>query len=63
MEKVRGSMPGPFHSALSELAIPEAVDEVIVDHADGLHVCVEDRRANEVEAALPEFFAEGVGFG
>ncbi len=36
---------------------------MVVDHADGLHVGVHDGGADEVEAALLEVFAEGVGDG
>src|SRR5262245_51979847 len=39
----------------------EAVDQVVVDHADRLHVRIDDGRADEVETALLEIFAEGVG--
>jgi hypothetical protein len=33
---------------------------MIVDHADGLHVSIHDRAANELEAAMFKVFAEGV---
>jgi hypothetical protein len=45
-----------------DLAVAEAADQVIVHHADGLHVRVDDRRADEGEAALLEILAERVGF-
>ena len=49
-------------SKLLKLTIAEAVDEMIVHHSDGLHVGVDDGRADEVESALLEVFAEGVRF-
>ena len=45
------------------LGVAEAMDEVVVDHADGLHEGVADRRADEFEAALFEVLAHGVRFG
>ena len=42
--------------------MPEARHQMIVDHADGLHMRVDDRAADEFEAALLEVFAQGVGF-
>src|SRR5438477_1897835 len=45
----------PLHLTMSE-----AADEVIVDHAGRLHVRVDDRRADEVEAALLHVLAEPV---
>ena len=43
--------------------VAEAGGEVVVDHAGGLHVGVDDGGADEVEAAVFEVFAEGVGEG
>jgi hypothetical protein len=34
---------------------------VIVDHPDGLHKCVTDRRPDKVETALFQVFAYGIG--
>ena len=42
--------------------VPEARHQVVVHHADGLHVGVHDRAADELEAALLEILAERVGF-
>ena len=42
--------------------MPEARCRVVVDHADGLHERVADRRADEAEAAPPERLAHGVRF-
>ena len=42
--------------------VPKARHQVVVDHADGLHVGVDDRAADELEAALLEVFAQRVGF-
>src|SRR5436189_4096624 len=50
--------PEPAH-----LSISITVDYVIVDHADRLHVCVDDRRSNKAETAALEFAAERVRFG
>jgi hypothetical protein len=41
--------------------VAEAVYQVVVDHAHGLHEGVADRGAHEGEAALPELPAHGVG--
>src|SRR5271169_3685338 len=43
--------------------MPKAVDDVIVDHADGLHVRIDDRRANKGEAAAFQVLAHRVGLG
>ena len=45
---------------LFDLAIPVTVDEVIVDHPDGLHVRVHDRRADEAETTLFQVAAERI---
>ena len=42
--------------------MPKARDQMVVDHPDGLHVCVHNRAADELESALLEVFAERVGF-
>ena len=42
--------------------VPKASHQVVVHHADGLHVGVDDRAADELEAALFEVLAQGVGF-
>src|SRR5262249_22352272 len=47
-------------SRTSGTPVTEAVDGVVVDHADGLHERVTDRRAHEGEPALAERPAEGV---
>src|SRR5215831_10383248 len=44
-----------------ELRVPEAIDDVIVDHADSLHVRIDSRGAHETEAAKLEVFAERIG--
>ena len=49
--------------SLPDLAITETIDEVIVYHADGLHMGVHDRRTNETESAMLEVPAECIGFG
>src|SRR5438105_2227742 len=45
----------------SHLVVPEAVGGVVVDHADGLHERVADRRSDEPEAAPLEVAAHGLG--
>src|SRR5688500_5566251 len=47
--------------ASANLTVAEAVDDVIVDHADGLHVRVNDGRAHEAEPALLHVTADLVG--
>lgn len=42
---------------LRDRLVPEAGDEVVVDHADGLHVSVDDGAADEFEAAPLEVLA------
>ena len=54
----------PFdQSGCGDFPISEAADEVIVHHADGLHVRVNDGRTDEAESAVLEILAERVGFG
>src|ERR1700689_1165565 len=46
--------------------VPMARDQMIVDHAGGLHESVDDGRAAEFEAALRQFLGHGArdgGFG
>src|SRR6266566_2271885 len=44
------------------LSISKTVDEVIVHHADRLHVCINDGRTNEAESPVFEILAKRVGF-
>src|ERR1043165_9304619 len=53
---------GPRRS-WSDFPMPEAADEMIVDHADGLHVRVDDRGTDEREPTALEILAHGVGNG
>ena len=46
-----------------ELVVPRAGDEVVIDHAGGLHKGVADSGADECEAAFFERLAHGVGLG
>src|SRR5204863_9440639 len=41
----------------------EAVDGVVINHPDGLHEGITDRRADELETALEQVAAERIGFG
>ena len=45
-----------------QLRISEAVDDMIVHHADRLHVRVDDRRADEAETAPFQVLAQRLGF-
>jgi hypothetical protein len=36
--------------------VTEACDKMVIDHADGLHERVDDRRPNELEAARNQLF-------
>jgi hypothetical protein len=47
---------------LPDLPITETIEEVIVYHADRLHVGIHDRRTNETESATLKVLAECVGF-
>jgi hypothetical protein len=58
-----GSNPPNGAGSLPDLAITKTNDEVIVYHADGLHMGVHDRRTNETESAMLEVPAECIGFG
>ena len=46
-----------------DLGIPEAIDHVVVHHAHGLHVRLDDGRTDEPEPALPKVLAESVRLG
>ena len=39
----------------------KTIHNVIVDHARGLHVRIADRRADKLESALLQVFAQGIG--
>src|SRR6266403_4698285 len=45
-----------------DLPITETIDEVIVYHADRLHVGIHDRRPHETESAMLKVLAERVGY-
>src|ERR1700693_6117141 len=47
---------------LTELAVAEAGNGVVVDHANGLHERVTDGGTHEAEAAFFQVFADGVGY-
>src|SRR4249920_2796128 len=48
-------------TASYSLHIPEAVDRVIVDHADCLHERVADCRPDELEASTLKILAQRIG--
>ena len=43
--------------------IAKAVDQMIVDHAHGLHMRVDDRGADEAESTPLQIFTELIGLG
>ena len=45
---------------IDNFASPKTIDDMIVDHPGGLHVRVADRRADELEAALLQVFAQRI---
>ena len=47
---------------IGNFASPKTIDDMIVDHPGGLHVRVADRRADELEAALLQVFAQRIRF-
>src|SRR5437762_3880329 len=53
---------GLLFPQLPDLSISKTVDEVIVHHADCLHVRVDDGGTDETESAALEILAERVGF-
>src|ERR1700704_1154911 len=48
---------------LLDLSIAEAIDEVVVHHADRLHVRVNDGRTNETESSTLEVLADCIRLG
>lgn len=56
---VRGAVQGARLREPAHCAPPEAVNDMIVDHSDGLHERVADGRANEAETALDQVATEG----
>ena len=59
---VRASRPFLCRRPWQNLSITETVDEVIVHHADRLHVRINDRGADEAESPALEILAERIGF-
>ena len=49
--------------AVDNFASPKTIYDMIVDHARGLHVRVADRRADKLESALLQVFAQGIRLG
>jgi hypothetical protein len=45
---------------LPQLTVPEAIDQVVIHHANRLHVSIADCTANELEAPLLQVLAHGV---
>ena len=51
----------PYSLESLSLSISETADEVVVHHADRLHVRIDDGRTDEAESAPLEILAERVG--
>src|SRR5260221_14514959 len=47
----------PASPQLGDLRMPKAVDDMVVNHTDGLHVRIDDRRAHEAKPAALEILA------
>ena len=45
---------------IGNFASPKTIDDMVVDHSGGLHVRVADRRADELESALLQVFAQRI---
>src|SRR5476649_55116 len=59
----RGAEAVADSSLCLELRVTKASDQVVVDHAGGLHVGVADGRADELETAIEQVLAHRIGFG
>ena len=59
----RGRAVVPVSPEPRDLPMSKAVDEMVIDHAHGLHVRVDDRRTDEGEATALQIVADGVGLG
>src|SRR5260370_42448686 len=57
----RKPWPSSASPKLEDLTMSKAVDDVVVDHPDGLHVRIDDGRADEGEATALQILAHGVG--
>src|SRR5207245_3010917 len=62
----RGEPIGPPLSArrvvpATHLFVPETIKGVVIDHADGLHHRVTDRRTDELKTALDQILAQVIG--
>jgi hypothetical protein len=51
---------GCLSLTIDNFPLTKAIDNVIVDHPGGLHVCVADRRADKLESALLQVFAQRI---
>jgi hypothetical protein len=49
-----------LYSVLPDFPIPETINEVVVHHADRLHVCIDDGGSDEGESAMFKVLAERV---
>src|SRR6266404_5074403 len=56
-----GSGSFAVHTEPPNVAISETVDEMIVDHSDGLHVAVDHSGSDEAESSPLQIAAEHVG--
>src|SRR5439155_17063811 len=53
----------PASPELGDLPMSKAVDQMVIDHPDRLHVRIDDRRTHEGEATALQIVAHGVGLG
>src|SRR6516164_1456165 len=58
----RFSSAGPFARRTRYFTVPETPDQVIVDHAHGLHEGVTDGASHELEAPPLQGLAHGIRF-
>ena len=59
---MRSSGPGRIRERGAQFLIPEAIRRMVIDHADGLHKRIADRRSHERKTSFLEIFAHGFSF-
>src|SRR5260370_17488713 len=59
----RRGLRGTSAPELGDLAMSKAVDQMVIDHPDRLHVRIDDRRTHEGEATALQIVAQGGGLG
>ena len=58
-----GNVDSPTLHTARQFAVPEAIDEVVIDHSGGLHEGVADGGADKAETAFLQGLAHGVRLG